>query len=190
MIELKPPPSFEPIPDFICPESFWGCYGYEGDARYVAIYWVPAGDEAAYHDGRTSLVGADWIAYLRLLEGNERIGVLSRRQSATLGSSEEIASHYLVVDREGGKAWIAPVREAHEFVVKQWESEPPSHLQLLAQSCNSLDEFMAAVNEAMQGVAAQAPSRAEIARLIQKQEEKSREFHNAMRVAEAEARAS
>ena len=33
--------------------------GYEGDARFVAFYWSPDGDEAMYDDGQTSGDG-DW----------------------------------------------------------------------------------------------------------------------------------
>jgi hypothetical protein len=35
-------------------------FGYRGDARFVAFYWTPAGDEVVYDDGMRSGTGEPW----------------------------------------------------------------------------------------------------------------------------------
>jgi hypothetical protein len=49
------------------PPQFEAAIGYQGDARYVALYWQPAGDEARYNDGHVSGDG-DWWAWLAYVE--------------------------------------------------------------------------------------------------------------------------
>jgi len=37
---------FVRVVEFRCPAEFWPALGYEGEARYVAIWWERGGDEA------------------------------------------------------------------------------------------------------------------------------------------------
>jgi len=53
-----------PIP---VPPQLETALGYEGDARFVAFYWEPAGDEAMYDDGRISGTGC-WTGYLAYVD--------------------------------------------------------------------------------------------------------------------------
>src|SRR5690606_953323 len=96
---------FRPVVGFACPGEFWAALGYEGDARYVAVWWEMAGDEAAWCDGRSSMVGADWPAYMKLIDHNFPLGHPARW---LLGGSDTEATMWLVVDRVTEWGWLAP----------------------------------------------------------------------------------
>jgi hypothetical protein len=106
---------------FQCPAEFWPALGYEGEARYVAIWWEPGGDEACWGDGRISLCGAEWPAYQALIQHNysHRLKFIPE----LLGSSEEAAVYYLVVDRETERGWLVPAEKAGEVLRLQWPVE-------------------------------------------------------------------
>lgn len=123
---------------FVCPAEFWPALGYEGEARYVAIWWERCGDEASWSDGRSSVVGASWPAYQKLIEANFALGHPARW---LLGSSETAATMWLIIDRMTEWAWLTPVEEAAVVLRRQWkEPERPA---------TSLEEWMAAIDEAM-----------------------------------------
>src|ERR1051326_4995726 len=69
---------------------------YPGQARLVAFCWSSLGDEAMYADGRRS-GEADWAAYLTFVEHPR---VEPHLRPYDLGSSEEEARAFLVLDRE------------------------------------------------------------------------------------------
>ena len=108
---------YKTVPRFSCPAEFWPAFGYSGTARYVAIWWEPVGDEACYSDGRELVVGANWWAYVELVEHN-----FSPCHPAhwLLGSSETPASCRLVIDRLTEWAWLASPDEAEEVLKQQW----------------------------------------------------------------------
>ena len=109
------------VDGFQCPAEFWPALGYEGEARYVAIWWEPGGDEACWGDGRVSLCGAEWAAYQALIQYH-----YSHRLSPIpdlLGSSEEAAVYYLVIDRETERGWLVPAEEAGKVLRLQWPVE-------------------------------------------------------------------
>jgi len=107
----------EPVDGFYCPAEFWPALGYEGEARFVAIWWERGGDEAAWADGREMLVGANWPAYQALMAHNLMTG---RWADELLGSSEDEATHRLVVDRESGRGWLVAGGEAEWLLREQW----------------------------------------------------------------------
>ena len=109
---------FKEIDGFICPAEFWPALGYEGLARYIAIWWEQWGDEASWSDGRLSVVGADWLAYRALLYRNLRQG---HTAYWLLGSSETSATFHLVIDRESERAWLVPVEDAWQLLGQQWD---------------------------------------------------------------------
>lgn len=111
---------FHPVPGFVCPAEFWPALGYDGTARYVAIWWEQCGDEASWDDGRQSFVGADWESYLALIRHNFPPGHPAR---LLLGGSDVAASFRLVVDRWTEWAWLAPVDEANGVLRSQWPEE-------------------------------------------------------------------
>lgn len=113
---------FVPVPDFVCPAEFWPALGYEGLARYVAIYWEQCGDEAAWADGRVAFVGAHWPAYQALMGHDWRV---NHRDTFMLGGSDVAATHWLVFDRhaEPARAWLVPAGEAQDVLRLQWPPE-------------------------------------------------------------------
>ena len=70
--------------------------GYPGPARHVAFYWTPCGDEIMYSDGRAS---ADWHWHAWLLFTRHN-SIAPHIAPYNLGSSDEEATHWLLVDRE------------------------------------------------------------------------------------------
>ena len=70
--------------------------GYPRKARYVAFYWTPCGDEVMYADGRLS-AGGHWHAWLLFTRHRT---IAPHLQEYNLGSSDEEAIHWLLVDRE------------------------------------------------------------------------------------------
>lgn len=106
---------FVRVVEFQCPAEFWPALGYEGEARYVAIWWERGGDEASWSDGRDVVIGADWMAYQVLLGHNVQL-----LRGWLLGSSEHAAEYYLVIDRERERAWLLPPEEAPQVLQLQW----------------------------------------------------------------------
>jgi hypothetical protein len=90
--------------------------GYEGSATWVSFYWEPAGDEAMYDDGRASGTG-EWDAFL--LYTRHR-AVAPHLEGYDLGSSDALAQHRLVLNREMRALFVAPEREVARHVRAQW----------------------------------------------------------------------
>jgi hypothetical protein len=93
--------------------------GYQGDARFVSFQWTPYGDEAEYSDGRRSAIG-HWEAFLAYIQ---HPAVNPLLEAYDLGSNETVATHALILDREQLEIYIAPVREARNFLLEQWPSK-------------------------------------------------------------------
>jgi hypothetical protein len=87
--------------------------GYTGDARYVAFNWTPYGDEAEFFDGRRSATG-NWQAFLAYIQ---HPAVSSLLEPYDFGSSDNEAKQCLILDREKRELLIAPVKEAHVFLL-------------------------------------------------------------------------
>src|SRR5438876_10696714 len=109
----------EPLPgdpiSLPLPPAIAETFGYRGDARYAAFYWIPDGDEVVYDDGRLSGTGATWafLAYRR------HAAVAPTLESYNLGYSDVAAEHCLLIDREEGRASVAPLAEAQAFLRDQ-----------------------------------------------------------------------
>jgi hypothetical protein len=71
-------------------------FGYHGPSRWVAFYWTPSGDELVYDDGTVSADGS-WVAWLTFLHHPRIAPAL---HSYHLGSSDDDATHWLLLDRE------------------------------------------------------------------------------------------
>lgn len=82
--------------------------GYPGQARYVAFYWTPYGDEVIYTDGRLSADG-HWHAWLLFTRHRT---IAPHLQAYNLGNSDEEATHWLLVDREACAMYAGTAREA------------------------------------------------------------------------------
>lgn len=129
-----------PVNGFFCPSEFWPALGYDGDARYVAIWWEPGGDEACYSDGRQMLIGADWTSYLTLIKHNF---AARRDDEISLGTSEEPARNWLIIDRHTEHdAWFVPVAVADNILRGQWPKEERHNLGAVW----SFEELLASFN--------------------------------------------
>lgn len=107
------PDSFIPLPRLYCPPEFWPALGYTGTARYVVIGYEYHSDGTIWAGGAAS----NWWVLRQMLQMNNLDSIAFH-----LGSDEEPAEHYIVVDRGadvtkpalGG--WLAPVEDAIAFV--------------------------------------------------------------------------
>lgn len=108
---------FALLANFKCPPEFWPALGYEGSARYAAVYWEQCGDEASWADGRAAFCGASWSAYLTLMRANFPPG---HPANWLLGGSDVAATFWLVIDRETQRAWLVPSDEAPNVLWLQW----------------------------------------------------------------------
>lgn len=120
--------------------------GYDGEARWVAFYWSPAGDEAMFDDGRASGDG-DWWGWLAYVdhpavdahlwqkcprcdgEGTTNTDPCDVCDGAgllplNLGSSDFEADQWLVIDRQERRAYAATVAAARRFLWEQWPPPP------------------------------------------------------------------
>ena len=118
------PKSFTPL-DIPLPEILPKALGYDGDARFIAIYWTPAGDEAVVTDGKVSFDG-NWQAFLTCIDHPAVALPLAQAgvERWALGSSDNEATHWLVLDLEERKACAAPADDAHNFLASQWPPAP------------------------------------------------------------------
>ena len=83
--------------------------------RYVAFYWERCGDEVIFDDGATSATG-NWHQFLLYVQ-HGRIGPHLRTYD--FGSSEDEPVHYLILDREERKLFVAEVPLAGAFLQAQ-----------------------------------------------------------------------
>lgn len=95
--------------------------GYEGDARWIAMWWEPCGDMAMVSDGQISRTGY-WEGYLTYVRHCHQL------QRFRLGSSDETALECLVFDRTSRRAYIAPYHAALELLREQWPKMEPVHI--------------------------------------------------------------
>jgi len=84
------------------PRNWERAFGYDGEARYVAFYWTPVGDEAMYDDGQVSGDG-NWQMFLLVRHDHPE---LDRRYN--LGYSETEADDWLLLDRETRSLVVLP----------------------------------------------------------------------------------
>ena len=108
------------------PEALAETLGYGGQARTVAFYWG-AGDEAYYYDGHLS-TQAEWDTYLLFVRHPLIAPAL---QGYNLGSSEEEATHWLLLDREAPQITIAPARVAQQVLTAQWGHPTPEEVMIV-----------------------------------------------------------
>lgn len=146
------PDTFIHLPGYNVPPEFWPAYEYSGEARYVALYWTPYGDEAMINDGSFS-GDANWRAHIVLTEHPENVRIFcetARMPTWVLGSSDEEGTHWLIVDRRDNAVYLAPADDANRFLRDQW----PTPERELTQ------EEMAAIFEAFNSAIAQINAQA------------------------------
>lgn len=91
--------------------------GYGGDARYVAFFWNHRTGAAMWFDG----VAAGTAAWPVLMAYDSRLPVLASGpgNEHNLGATGTPTEHWLIIDAEELKAYIAPVGTAWVFVHQQ-----------------------------------------------------------------------
>ncbi len=94
--------------------------GYENNkgARYLALWWEPAGDEAMVSDGYITFTG-HWPGYLAYVR---HPSVYPYLVTYNLGSSDDLAEYRLVVDLQERQAFVCPSQEAVNLLASQWET--------------------------------------------------------------------
>jgi hypothetical protein len=100
-----------------------------GPRRYVLLYGEPTGAALVWSDGARSGAGRlDHRPFLDHLHGGQSFGPIDGRRvehRVDPGSSQEPATHALVLDRQTGRAWVAPIARARRIVRAQdLEAEP------------------------------------------------------------------
>ena len=120
------------------PEAFAETLGYDGPARKVAFYWG-AGDEAYYSDGFLS-TQAEWDAYLLFIRHPL---IVPELQGYNLGTSEEEATHWLLLDRDDWLLTVLPSRTARQLLLTQWWY--PAQEQGMDAQSKALEQFIANV---------------------------------------------
>jgi hypothetical protein len=110
------------------PRNWEQAFGYDGQARWLAVYWQPVGDEAVCDDGRVAGDGAWWI-FSDLVDHalvGPLIQVLPRSLGlAALGSSDAEATHCLLLDLQERQVYVSPIDLGLRFVHNQWPPERP-----------------------------------------------------------------
>ncbi len=122
-----------PIP---VPPSLAGALGYGGEAQYLAIWWEAAGWEAAgdepmWSDGRTTTNGW-WQGFLAYVQHPRVEPYLAPYD---LGSSEEPAAHYLLLDLVERQAYIGTAGQVTRFL-RDYTPRPdlsPEQVEMLSQ---------------------------------------------------------
>ena len=100
LVTIPVPPMLEATP------------GYQDDARYVAFYWTPFGDEVMWDTGWSSATG-EWPAWLIFVRHPRIAPALTPYD---LGSSEQEAAHWLLLDRHQRTLSVGPGADVHAFL--------------------------------------------------------------------------
>jgi hypothetical protein len=109
--------------------------GYQNDrnARFLALWWEPCGDEVMVSDGLVTFTG-HWAGYLAFIHHKS---IYHHLAAYNLGSSDDPAEYHLLVDLLERKAYIAKSGDAETVVAGQWEVIP----NLAGQVLLSSDDF-------------------------------------------------
>ncbi len=108
---------------FRLPPGFLATFGYHGGGRFVALFWEPGGDEACYDDGRSYACGCcdNWLFLDFIRQTDVRAWLYGN--GVHLGSSDEPATHWLVVDGVNWEVYAAPSQDARAILLRQSLSE-------------------------------------------------------------------
>jgi hypothetical protein len=132
------PETFHPLPIAV-PAEWERRLGYEGDNRFVALWWQRGADDVASTDGRYVRTGAEKSAWWQLWHGltrqngsavltasgqpappMARLALLISRDTLPallgLGNRTTEAPHRLVLDRQDRVLYLAPSRLMREWL--------------------------------------------------------------------------
>jgi hypothetical protein len=122
-----------PVP---VPPQFEECCGYTGEARHVAFFWG-AGDESYYADGKMSGTG-EWDGFQAFVT---HWRVRSALRGFDLGSSEDQATHWLLLDRHLRRVSAANANVAQQLLCQQWKM-PEQEEQVLVVDKEEWDQLV------------------------------------------------
>jgi hypothetical protein len=117
-----------PIP---VPPSLAGALGFGGEGRFLALWWEAAADEAMWSDGRTT-TNAWRHGFLTYVQ-HPRVGPYLAPYD--LGSSEEPAVHYLLLDLVDRQAYVGTASQVTRFL-REYTPRPdltPEQVAMLIQ---------------------------------------------------------
>jgi hypothetical protein len=115
----------------VLPRNWERAFGYDGEARYVAFYWTPVGDEAMYDDGRVS-GDSNWRLFLTLRHQHPELD-----PCYNVGDSDVEADHWLLLNRETRDLAVLPRAVAHARPRQQWPTTDPSDMSLSGRSLDA-----------------------------------------------------
>jgi len=95
-------------------------YQNQRNARYLALWWEPCGDEVMVSDGLVSFTG-HWPGYLAYIQ---HALVAPALFNYNLGSSEDSATHRLLIDLEARQAYIVLGSEGERILSSRREPQP------------------------------------------------------------------
>jgi len=123
------------------PRNLHRAIGYDGPARWLALWWEPAGDELAWSDGASTFVGANWIVAQPWLRGPVAVDLAHYgMDSWCYGSSDTVPTHRLILDLANQEAYIAPVDQARAWIESQ--APPPYRIpELMELSLEEAQDF-------------------------------------------------
>jgi hypothetical protein len=127
------------------PRNWERAFGYDGEARYVALYWTSVGDEAVYDDGQVSGDG-NWRLFLTLRHENPELD-----QRHNVWDSDAEAEYWLLLDRQTRDLLVMPKAEALARLRQQWPSMKDLEAELTALDWDVIQE---AVQQALDNVEA------------------------------------
>ena len=107
---------------FPLPAGFLPSLDYPGGRRLVAVWWEECGDELAFADDRMSACGRGDAGVYRELVRRPEVAAWLDATGVFLGASDAPATHWLVVDADTDRAWVAPWRTARQQVI--WQEVP------------------------------------------------------------------
>jgi hypothetical protein len=111
-------PELTPLP-FPLPQRFAEQLGYRRDRRFVAAYWEPGGDEVTVRDDSFLACGmGDWFPWTRFFHQPE-LRLWRIKNKINLGSSDEEATHWLIIDRATNQGFITPSEQAYKCIQQQ-----------------------------------------------------------------------
>jgi hypothetical protein len=117
MTESQPPPVL-PLPCPL-PRAFAEKLGYRRERRFVAAYWEPGGDVVTLRDDSFLAGGfGDWFPWTKFFHKPE-VMRWRIRNNINLGNSDEEATHWLIIDRNTNRGFVAPLEEAYKRVQQQ-----------------------------------------------------------------------
>jgi hypothetical protein len=105
--------------------------GYDGTARFLAVYWSQAGNDVFITDGiYGATAGSGWL-YTDLIEYEARDEINAALMACgaepknALGNSDHEASYALILDRLEHCLWVGCFNDTIRFLGKQHKEELP-----------------------------------------------------------------